>query len=65
LAWTGGVVPWYRVYYSLVVYRWREPIISRVLGCNQRPAVPEVYYPNKIQVLFSVSLNSSEKEQSG
>jgi hypothetical protein len=44
--WSGGVVPWYGVYGLLVVCRWREPIISRVLGCNQRLVIPGVYYPN-------------------
>jgi hypothetical protein len=42
---------WYRVYGSLAICRCREPIVSRFLGHNRRPAVPGVqdfdnYYSN-------------------
>jgi hypothetical protein len=45
-AWSGGIVSWYGVYGSLAIYHWREPIISKILGCNWWPMVLEVYYPN-------------------
>jgi hypothetical protein len=38
------------VYGSQVVYRWREPIISRVLGRNRWPAVLRVYYLDKVAI---------------
>jgi hypothetical protein len=31
-AWRGGVISWYGVLGSLVVCRWREPIISKDFG---------------------------------
>jgi hypothetical protein len=45
-AWSGGAISWYGVYGSPTICRWREPIVSRVLGHNRWPMVPGVYYPN-------------------
>jgi hypothetical protein len=42
-----GLLSWYEVYGSSVVYRWREPFISRILGRNRRPRIPVALYPNK------------------
>jgi hypothetical protein len=44
-AWSGGVISWYGVYGSPAVCRWRELIVSRILGRNQRPMVPGVSTP--------------------
>jgi hypothetical protein len=35
---------WYGVYDSPAICRYKEPIISRILGRNQWPTVPEVFY---------------------
>jgi hypothetical protein len=32
--WSSGAVSWYEVYGSPAVYRWTEPIVSRILGHN-------------------------------
>jgi hypothetical protein len=44
LEWWDRFLVW--VYGSLAIYHWREPIISKILGCNWWPMVLEVYYPN-------------------
>jgi hypothetical protein len=45
-AWSGGVVPRYSVYGSATICCWREPIVPIILGHNQWPVVPRVYYPD-------------------
>jgi hypothetical protein len=42
LKWWGFI--WYEVYSSPVIYRWRELIVSRILGRNWRTTVPGVLY---------------------
>jgi hypothetical protein len=41
-----GPLSWYRVHGSLAVCRWRELVVSRILGRNQQPAMPGVLYPD-------------------
>jgi hypothetical protein len=46
--WSGGVISWYGVYGSSTIYHWRELIVYKVLDCNRWPAVPGVYYPDRL-----------------
>jgi hypothetical protein len=40
------LLSWYGVNGSPAVCRWREPVISRILGRNRWPTVPQVLYPD-------------------
>jgi hypothetical protein len=46
-AWSVGSISWYGVYGSPAICRWRELIISRILGRNWQPTVPGVHYPDR------------------
>jgi hypothetical protein len=50
---------WYEVYGSLAVFHWREPVVSRSLGYNQRSTVPEVLDPEKIDLELLAPLDPS------
>jgi hypothetical protein len=35
------------IHQSFVICRLRKPIVSRILSCNPRPAVPRIHYPDR------------------